>query len=270
MHRRTNGAIMPTASERAPDRRAVYSTPMKGIVLAGGHGTRLRPLTLVTNKHLLPVHGRPMVQYPLECLAVGGIDDAIVVTGMEHLEQFRRVLGDGRALGLRRLSFAGQEGAGGIAHALLCAEEFARGERCCVILGDNLVGRSIRKRAEAFGRQPSGARLLLKEVTDARGLGVARLEGERIASLEEKPEEPAGGLAVTGVYFFDEDVFSICRGLRPSARNELEITDVNRVYLARGDLRWDMLDGWWADAGTFEGLRRAEELVAEHGANRPT
>ncbi|MEL6329560.1 MAG: sugar phosphate nucleotidyltransferase [Planctomycetota bacterium] len=241
---------------------------MKGIILAGGLGSRLHPLTLVTNKHLLPVYERPMIHYPIRCLLNAGIDDVLVVTGAAHTADFRRLLGDGADLGLRRLAYASQEGEGGIADALAHAEEFAADERVCVVLGDNIIEKSIRPAADAFREQPSGARLLLKSVPDPHRFGVAAFARDgRIEAIVEKPENPPSDLAVTGIYFYDPDVFDICRSLKPSARGELEITDVNSRYLERGDLAWSRLEGWWVDAGTHESLSEATRLVAEGGAN---
>lgn len=247
---------------------------MKGIVLAGGLGTRLRPLTLVTNKHLLPVYDRPMVYFPIQCLLGAGIDEILVVTGGEHAGDFLKVLGNGRDLGVRHLEYAYQEGAGGIADALKLAEDFADGDRVCVVLGDNIVQRGIGAAARAFADQPSGARLLLKDVDDARRFGVVRFEGgagpgpgTKLVEIVEKPKDPPSRFAVTGIYFYDADVFDICKTLRPSARNELEITDVNNHYLRRGDLAYDVMDGWWSDAGTFDSLLRAGTLVKAGGAN---
>jgi glucose-1-phosphate thymidylyltransferase len=241
---------------------------MRGVILAGGLGTRLRPLTLVTNKHLLPVYDRPMIYYPIGCLVNAGIDEVLLVTGGEHADDFLKLLGNGKHLGLRHLEYACQEGEGGIADALKLAEEFAEGGRICVVLGDNLVQLSIRRAAEVFATQPSGARLLLKDVPDAGRFGVARLEGDRVVEIVEKPRDPPSRMAVIGIYFYDSEVFGICRTLRPSGRGELEITDVNNTYIARGDLTWERLDGWWTDAGTFESLHRASCLVAEGGANQ--
>jgi glucose-1-phosphate thymidylyltransferase len=247
---------------------------MKGIVLAGGLGTRLRPLTLVTNKHLLPVYDRPMVYFPIQCLLGAGIDEILVVTGGEHAGDFLKVLGNGRDLGVRHLEYAYQEGAGGIADALKLAEDFADGDRVCVVLGDNIVQRGIGAAARAFADQLSGARLLLKDVDDARRFGVARFEGgagpgpgTRLVEIVEKPKDPPSRFAVTGIYFYDASVFDICKGLRPSARHELEITDVNNHYLRRGDLAYDVMEGWWSDAGTFDSLLRAGTLVKAGGAN---
>lgn len=246
---------------------------MKGIILAGGLGTRLRPLTDVTNKHLLPVYDRPMIYYPIQTLLNAGITDILVVTGGEHAGDFLKLLKNGKHLGVGHLEYAYQEGEGGIADALKLAEEFSDREKICVILGDNLIEKNIQQAAGAFFTQRSGAKLLLKEVPDPERFGVARFEndgykpGAKIVEILEKPTEPPSNLAVTGIYFYDPDVFEFCRSIQPSDRNELEITDVNNAYLKRGDLTYDILDGWWTDAGTFESLHRASRYVAESGAN---
>jgi glucose-1-phosphate thymidylyltransferase len=241
---------------------------MKGVVLAGGLGTRLLPLTRITNKHLLPVFDRPMIYFPLQALLRAGVEDVLLVTGGPHAGDFLRLLGDGHELGLRTLSYTYQEGEGGIAAALALAERFADGDRLCVILGDNIVEGSIAGAVARFARQPKGARIVLKEVPDAERFGVAVVRGGRVVAIEEKPKKPKSNLAVTGIYLYDEQVFDIVRTLRPSARQELEITDVNNCYLARGQLECEVLDGWWTDAGTFGSLHRAGNLVAETGANR--
>lgn len=241
---------------------------MKGIILAGGLGSRLQPLTRVTNKHLLSVYNRPMIYFPIECLVRAGITDVMVVTGGEHAGDFLKLLKDGKHLGVRHLEYAYQEGEGGIADALKLAEEFAEGGRICVVLGDNIVERSIRTAAETFPQQPTGAKLLLKEVEDPQRFGVACVDDTgHIVQIIEKPKDPPSNLVVTGIYFYDASVFDICRTLRPSKRGELEITDVNNHYLRRGDLTHEVLNGWWTDAGTFESLHRACCLVAEGGAN---
>ena len=240
---------------------------MRGVVLAGGLGTRLRPLTLVTNKHLLPVYDRPMIYYPIECLTNAGIDEVMVVTGGEHAGDFLKLLRNGKHLGLRHLEYAYQEGEGGIAEALKLAEEFADGDKICVILGDNIIEKSIRRAAGDFLTQKSGAKILLKEVSDAQRFGVVRMEGNRVVGIVEKPKQPPTNLAVIGIYFYDASVFEICRTLKPSTRNELEITDVNNAYLARGDLTHEVIPGWWTDAGTFESLHRASCYVSRGGAN---
>jgi glucose-1-phosphate thymidylyltransferase len=241
---------------------------MKGIVLAGGLGTRLHPLTKITNKHLLPVYDKPMIYYPIRALVRAGITDILIVTGGNHSGDFLTLLGNGKEFGLQHLNYTYQEGEGGIAEALGLAEYFAAGEKICVILGDNIIEKSIAKAAEAFRRQPKGARILLKEVPDPERFGVPVLEGDRIVRIEEKPIEPPSRYAVTGIYMYDARVFEIIRGLEPSARGELEITDVNNAYIETGDLAWDILDGWWTDAGTFPSLFRASELVRDMGSKR--
>ncbi len=241
---------------------------MKGVILAGGLGTRLRPLTLVTNKHLLPVYDRPMIYYPIQCLINAGIEDILIVTGGEHAGDFLKLLKNGKQLGVGHLEYAYQEGEGGIADALKLAEEFADGGKICVILGDNIIEGHIRKAAGDFFTQPSGAKLLLKEVDDPTRFGVPRFDDQHcIAEIVEKPEAPPSPYAVIGIYFYDADVFEICKTLKPSGRGELEITDVNNVYLQRGDLTHEVLQGWWTDAGTFESLYHAARLVADAGAN---
>ena len=241
---------------------------MKGVLLAGGLGTRLHPLTRVTNKHLLPVFDRPMIHYPLQTLINAGIRDIALVTGGPHAGDFLRLLGNGQDLGLTHLNYTYQEGEGGIAAALALAEHFAEGDRLCVILGDNVIEGSIVKAVERFRRQTRGARIILKEVPDAERFGVAELQGGRVVGIEEKPRRPRSPYAVTGIYLYDARVFDVIRTLQPSGRGELEITDVNNWYLERGELRCELLEGWWTDAGTFESLHRAGNLVAETGANR--
>jgi glucose-1-phosphate thymidylyltransferase len=240
---------------------------MKGVILAGGLGTRLRPLTLVTNKHLLPVYDRPMIYYPIQTLLNAGIQEILIVTGGEHAGDFLKLLQNGKQLGIKHLEYTYQEGEGGIADALKLAEDFADGDKICVVLGDNLIEGNIRNAAGGFFTQPTGAKILLKQVSDPERFGVPRFENGEVAEIIEKPENPPSDLAVTGIYFYDNDVFEICRTLEPSGRGELEITDVNNAYLRRGDLTHDILDGWWTDAGTFESLYRATKLVAEGGAN---
>jgi glucose-1-phosphate thymidylyltransferase len=245
---------------------------MKGIILAGGLGTRLQPLTLVTNKHLLPVHDKPMIYYPIRCLLNAGITEIVIVTGGEHADEFHNLLCDGKHLGIGRLEYAHQAGEGGIADALMLAEDFAGGDTVCVVLGDNIIENNIAAAAREFNAQKSGARLLLKRVPDPHRFGVAQFEQDaagqdQIHSIIEKPADPPSDKAVIGIYFYDADVFAICNRLEPSARGELEITDVNNYYIARGDLTWSELDGWWTDAGTHDSLCRATRLVAEGGAN---
>ena len=241
---------------------------MKGVILAGGLGTRLLPLTRITNKHLLPVFDRPMIYYPLQALINAGIREILIVTGGQHAGDFLRLLGNGKDFGLERLHYAYQEGEGGIAAALSLAEKFAEGDRICVVLGDNIVEGSIVSAVRRFVRQPRGAKVLLKEVPDAERFGVAEVRNGRVVSIVEKPKRPKSRLAVTGIYFYDRRVFEVVRGLRPSGRGELEITDVNTWYLRRGQLSCEILDGWWTDAGTMASLHRAGNLVAETGANR--
>jgi len=241
---------------------------MKGVILAGGLGSRLRPLTRVTNKHLLPVYDRPMIYYPIETLVTTGIDEILIVTGGEHAGDFLKLLGNGKHLGVHDLHYTYQEGEGGIAEALKLAEDFADGQKIIVILGDNLIGGTIRRAVGDFFTQPRGAKILLKEVDDPERFGVARVEDDRVVEIIEKPAQPPGNLAVTGIYMYDHDVFEIARTLKPSARGELEITDVNNEYLRRGTLTHEVLEGWWTDAGTFESLIRAATLVATGGANQ--
>ncbi|MFO7652895.1 MAG: sugar phosphate nucleotidyltransferase [Candidatus Krumholzibacteriia bacterium] len=241
---------------------------MKGVVLAGGLGSRLYPCTKITNKHLLPVFDRPMIYYPLEALVNAGIDEVLIVTGGQFAGDFLQLLGNGKELGLRDLHYTYQEGEGGIADALRLAEDFADGGKLCVVLGDNIVERSIRSAVEAFDRQPEGARILLKQVPDPQRFGVPVLENGRIVRVEEKPSRPATPYAVTGIYFYDRRVFDFIGTLKPSARGELEISDVNNMYIDAGLLEWSELEGWWTDAGTFPSLLHASNLVAEGGANR--
>lgn len=241
---------------------------MKGIILAGGLGSRLRPLTLVTNKHLLPVYDRPMIYYPIQTLLNAGIDEIMIVTGGEHAGDFLKLLKNGKDLGIKHLAYAYQEGEGGIADALKLAEDFADGEKICVVLGDNVIEGNIIRAADDFREQAEGAKLLLKEVPDPERFGVAEVGGDgKIVSIVEKPKSPKSNLAVTGIYFYDNDAFDICKTLKPSDRGELEITDVNNEYIRRGTLTSEVLEGWWTDAGTHESLYRATKLVAEGGAN---
>jgi len=244
---------------------------LKGVILAGGLGTRLSPLTKITNKHLLPVYDRPMIYYPIQTLVNAGIKDILIVTGGNHAGEFLRLLGNGAEFGLKHINYTYQEGEGGIADALRLAEHFAAGDRVCVVLGDNLIQGNVRAAAEAFRQQKSGARILLKDVDDPQRFGVARFAEEdrgRVAEIIEKPADPPSNAAVIGIYFYDSWVFDIIRTLKPSRRNELEITDVNNAYLRAGLLEHSILDGWWTDAGTFESLHRASNLVQQTGANR--
>ena len=241
---------------------------MKGVILAGGLGSRLQPLTLVTNKHLLPVYDQPMIYYPIRCLLNAGIDEILMVTGGEHAGDFLKLLRNGKHLGIRDLQYTYQEGEGGIADALQLAEDFADGGKICVILGDNIIEKDIRQPVGEFFTQPQGAKILLKEVPDPQRFGVARIENERIVEILEKPDDPQSHYAVIGIYLYDNEVFDITRTLVPSDRGELEITDVNNEYLRRGNLTYNILDGWWTDAGTFESLYRATTLVVDGGANQ--
>ena len=242
---------------------------MKGIVLAGGLGTRLYPLTKVTNKHLLPVYKKPMVYYPIEALVGAGIVEIMLVTGGNNAGDFLRLLGNGRELGLSDLRYTYQEGEGGIAEALGLCRDFAAEDRIVVVLGDNIFEQSLMPHVEAYAGQEKGARILLKEVEDPGRFGVPRIEGDRIVEIIEKPDAPPSSYAVTGIYFYDRQVWEVIEGLEPSGRGELEITDVNNFYIARNLMEYSILDGWWTDAGTFESLKRATELVAETGANNP-
>jgi glucose-1-phosphate thymidylyltransferase len=241
---------------------------LKGVVLAGGLGSRLRPLTAVTNKHLLPVYDQPMIYYPIQTLVNAGINDIMVVTGGSSAGDFLRLLGNGKAFGLKHLNYTYQEGEGGIADALSLVEHFAGDGPVCVVLGDNIIERNIRAAVEDYGRQGSGAKILLKKVPDPQRFGVPRLDGRRVVRIEEKPARPQSEYAVIGIYMYDHTVYEIIRTLKPSGRGELEITDVNNAYIERNEMTWDELEGWWTDAGTFESLLRASNLVAETGANR--
>ena len=236
---------------------------MKGIILAGGLGTRLNPLTKITNKHLLPIYDKPMIYYPLTTLVEAGIKDILLVTGGNNAGDFLRLLGNGREFGLKKLDYTYQEGEGGIADALKLAEFFADGDRIAVILGDNILQKSIRKYVNRFKAQKSGARILLKEVPDPQRFGVPEIKGDKIAKITEKPSAPASQYAVSGVYMYDNSVFNIIKTLKPSKRGELEITDVNNAYIRKGRMEYDIMDGWWTDAGTFESLYRANALVVE-------
>jgi glucose-1-phosphate thymidylyltransferase len=240
---------------------------MKGIVLAGGTGSRLFPLTKITNKHLLPIFDKPMIYYPIQTLVDAGIRDILLVTGGRNSGDFLRLLANGKEFGLKHLNYTYQEGEGGIADALSLAEHFADGDKICVVLGDNIVERSIAGAVREFEQQECGARILLKEVDDAERFGVAEIQGDRIAGIEEKPRQPKSRYAVTGVYMYDGTVFEKVKQLVPSGRGELEITDVNNAYIREGSMTFSFLEGWWTDAGTFESLLRAANLVAQSSAN---
>jgi len=243
---------------------------MKGVVLAGGTGSRLFPITRVTNKHLLPVYDKPMVYYPIQTLVNAGIQEILIVTGGKNAGEFLRLLGNGRDFGLKHVNYTYQEGEGGIAEALGLAEHFADGERICVVLGDNIIENDIRIAVESFKNQKEGAKILLKEVPDAERFGVAEIRGNRVVGIEEKPRNPKSNYAVIGLYLYDATVFQKIRRLKPSGRGELEITDVNNFYVEEGTLTYEILDGWWTDAGTFDSLLRANNLVAKTGANKIT
>ena len=241
---------------------------MKGVILAGGTGSRLFPLTRVTNKHLLPVYDRPMIFYPIQTLVNAGVTDILLVTGGHSAGDFLRLLGNGKDFGLKHINYTYQEGEGGIADALRLAEHFADGGPICVVLGDNIIETNIIRACEEFAERPQGARIILREVSDPERFGVPVFDGDRIVRIEEKPKEPKSRFAVIGIYIYDETVFDRIRRLRPSARGELEITDVNNQYLEEGTLSYSVLEGWWTDAGTFDSLLRANNLVAQGGANK--
>lgn len=240
---------------------------MKGVILAGGLGTRLYPNTLVTNKHLLPVYNKPMIYYPIECLVNADIREILLITGGNNAGDFLKLLGNGTDFGLKRIHYAYQKGEGGIADALKLAEYFADGDKICVILGDNIIEKNIVSAAEDFEKQDKGAMIILKKVENAERFGVPVFEGDKIVKIEEKPENPQSDYAVTGIYFYDDEVFNITGSLKPSKRGEFEITDVNNEYLKRNQLEHRIIDGWWTDAGTFDSLLRAGTLVSQTGAN---
>ena len=248
---------------------------MKGVILAGGLGTRLFPLTKITNKHLLPVYDRPMIYYPIQALVNAGVRDIMIVTGGRKSGDFLSLLGNGSEFGLKHLNYTYQEGEGGIAEALGLASHWASGDKVCVVLGDNIIQYNIAKAVRDFEHQEKGAKILLKEVHDPERFGVAELDGERVVRIVEKPKAPKSNKAVIGIYMYDARVFEIIKTLKPSERGELEITDVNNWYIQDGSMTFETLQGWWTDAGTFESLHRASCLVAEGGANlmddpRPT
>lgn len=234
--------------------------PLKGVVLAGGIGSRLYPLTRVTNKHLLPVYDKPMIFYPIQALVNAGIRDILLVTGGQNSGDFLRLLSNGKDFGLYHLNYTYQEGEGGIADALRLAEYFVAGSPICVMLGDNIIEMNFLAAVEKFGQQPDGAHVLLKEVPDPERFGVPVFDGDRIVRIEEKPKEPKSRYAVTGIYMYDPTVFDRIKTLKPSARGELEITNVNNSYLAEGKLTYSILEGWWTDAGTFESASAGYQL----------
>lgn len=233
---------------------------MKGIVLAGGTGSRLFPLTKVTNKHLLPVGQKPMIYHPVEKFVEAGIKEILIVTGVEHMGAVVGLLGSGKDFGCR-FTYRVQDEAGGIAQALGLAEHFVHGDLCSVILGDNIFQDSIAGEVRAFTEQGKGARILLKEVSDPQRFGVAELSGDHVVKIEEKPKTPKSNWAVTGIYFYDAKVFEVIKTLKPSGRGELEITDVNNYYIREKQLSYGKLKGWWSDAGTFESLNRVNQLL---------
>src|SRR3954464_6188452 len=243
---------------------------MKGIVLAGGTGSRLFPLTKITNKHLLPIYDKPMIYYPIQTLVDAGIKDLLIVTGGRNSGDFLRLLANGKEFGLKHINYTYQEGEGGIADALALAEHFAEGSKICVILGDNIIEASITQAVKDFEAQEKGAKILLKQVHDAERFGVAEIEGDRIIGIEEKPARPKSNYAVTGIYMYDKTVFDKTRTLEPSARGELEITDVNNAYIREGTMTFNYLEGWWTDAGTFDSLLRAANRVHETSQKKPS
>jgi len=236
---------------------------MKGVVLAGGLGTRLDPLTRITNKHLLPVYNRPMIHYPIQTLIDADITEILIVTGGNWAGDFLRLLGNGKEFGLKHIDYTYQDGEGGIAEALSLSEHFADNDLMTVILGDNIIEGSIKPFVDEFKVQGCGAKILLKEVEHPERFGVAELDGDRLLRIIEKPASPPSQYAVTGMYMYDEDVFEIIRGLEPSERGQLEITDVNNAYIQRGTMTYAVFDEWWTDAGTFESLYRANERIAQ-------
>ena len=241
---------------------------MKGVILAGGLGKRLYPLTKITNKHLLPVYDKPMIFYPLQTLINAGIDDILIVTGGNHAGDFLRLLANGKEFGLKHVNYTYQEGEGGIADALALAEHFSDYEKIVVVLGDNVIEGSIVQAVKDFRKQKEGAKILLKEVPDPERFGVPEIVDGKIIGIEEKPKVPKSRYAVIGIYMYDAKVFDIIRTLKPSHRGELEITDVSNAYIKEGTMTYDLLDGWWSDAGTFESLLRTSNLVAQGGANK--
>ncbi|MBU1992614.1 MAG: sugar phosphate nucleotidyltransferase [Patescibacteria group bacterium] len=236
---------------------------MKGIILAGGTGSRLRPLTKVTNKHLLPVYNKPMIYYPIRTLKQAGINEILIVSGKGHAGGFLELLGSGSSLGVD-LSFDVQENAGGIAEALSLAESFAAGESVCVVLGDNIIFDDISGAVKEYESQGGGAKIFLKSVPNPSSYGVAEISGDKIEKIIEKPENPPSDLAVIGCYLYDNRVFDVIKGLKPSGRNELEITDVNNFYIDQGSMTYNVLNGWWGDCGeSFDSLKEASDLVAK-------
>ncbi len=243
---------------------------MKGVILGGGTGSRLHPLTKVTNKHLLPVYNRPMIYYPIECLVKSGIDEILLVTGGENAGDYLRLLGNGKELGVKNLHYTYQEAATGIAGALSLAEDFADGGPICLVLGDNILEYVIKHSVEAYKMKPAGARILLAQVQNPQAYGVAEIEGDRVVNIIEKPKNPKTNWAVIGIYFYDNTVFDYVRKLTPSARGELEITDVNNYFIKAGRMAFDKVEGWWADAGeNIDFYLQSCLRVSQTGANHP-
>ncbi|MDX9702438.1 MAG: sugar phosphate nucleotidyltransferase [Candidatus Auribacterota bacterium] len=234
---------------------------MKGIILAGGLGSRLAPLTKITNKHLLPVYDEPMIYYPIRTLVEAGINDILIVTGGNSAGDFLRLLGNGKEFGLKAINYTYQEGEGGIAEALGLAEHFADNQKIIVMLGDNIIEGSIKQAVSDFEKQPKGSKIFLKEVSDPHRFGVPVIDGNKITAIEEKPKKPKSNYAVIGIYMYDSQVFDIIKTLKPSDRGELEITDVNNAYIKSNMMTYEIIDGWWTDAGTFESLFHATKLV---------
>ena len=242
---------------------------MKGIILAGGMGTRMLPLTKITNKHLLPVYDKPMIFYPIQTLVNAGIDDIMIVTGGESAGDFLRLMGNGKEFGLKHLNYTYQEGAGGIAAALALTEHFADDDSIVLILGDNVIEKNIIKGVRDFEKQERGAKIYLKEVANPQSYGIAEMKGDRIVGIEEKPEKPKSNMAVIGIYMYDHKVYDIVRKLKPSGRGELEITDVNNFYIEQSTMTFEVLDGWWGDCGeSFDSMLEAANLIAKTGANK--
>jgi glucose-1-phosphate thymidylyltransferase len=242
---------------------------MKGVILAGGLGTRLHPLTRITNKHLLPIYKKPMVFYPIEMLVKAGIHDIMVVTGGTNSGDFLRLLGNGKDFGLKRINYGYQEGEGGIADALRTAKEFVGNDKMVVVLGDNIIEKNIKQAVKDFENQASGAKIILKEVENPKEYGIAELKNNKVSRIIEKPKNPPTNRAVIGIYFYPPDVFKIIRTLKPSGRGELEITDVNNAYIKKKQMTYSVLDGWWMDAGeSMDSLMDAGILVKKTGANK--
>ncbi len=241
---------------------------MKGVILAGGLGTRLRPLTKITNKHLLPIYDKPMIYYPIEAMVNAGIHDILIVCGGNHAGEFLRLLGNGKEFGLPHLNYTYQEGEGGIADALSLTRYFVGDDKVAVMLGDNIIEKNFRQAVDDFEKQEKGAKILLKEVPNPKPYGVAEVKDGQVLGIEEKPANPKSNLAVIGIYMYDSNVFKIVEKLEPSARGELEITDVNNAYIQRGEMTYSILDGWWGDAGeSFESMMEVSNLVLKTGAN---